>query len=155
MGRVMKICPTGDVPVGMIAVINTDATVFHSDAGAGGHRNNVGRDISLSGRRCRRAGVDPRGEDTWGGRQSREAFYRGRPASGSVEKLGRGRRLADLRPSPQPSGRNRRPGRARYRGASARNGFAVRFKTGKDAEINVASPGGGHKAEFVSWRWSR
>jgi putative (di)nucleoside polyphosphate hydrolase len=29
----------------------------------------------------------------------------------------------------------------------------VRF-TGKDAEINVASPGGGgHKAEFVSWRW--
>ena len=31
--------------------------------------------------------------------------------------------------------------------------FAVRF-TGKDAEINVASPGGGgHKAEFVSWRW--
>ncbi len=28
----------------------------------------------------------------------------------------------------------------------------MRF-TGKDAEINVASPGGGHKAEFVSWRW--
>jgi putative (di)nucleoside polyphosphate hydrolase len=28
----------------------------------------------------------------------------------------------------------------------------MRF-TGKDNEINVASPGGGHKAEFVSWRW--
>ncbi len=25
--------------------------------------------------------------------------------------------------------------------------------TGKDAEINVASPGGGHKAEFTTWRW--
>jgi putative (di)nucleoside polyphosphate hydrolase len=30
--------------------------------------------------------------------------------------------------------------------------YAVRF-TGEDAEINVASPGGGHKAEFVGWRW--
>jgi putative (di)nucleoside polyphosphate hydrolase len=28
----------------------------------------------------------------------------------------------------------------------------MRF-TGKDSEINVASPGGGHKAEFVAWRW--
>ena len=28
----------------------------------------------------------------------------------------------------------------------------MRF-TGEDDEINVASPGGGHKAEFVSWRW--
>ena len=30
--------------------------------------------------------------------------------------------------------------------------FALRF-TGKDSEINVANPGGGHKAEFVGWRW--
>ena len=28
----------------------------------------------------------------------------------------------------------------------------MRF-TGQDAEINVANPGGGHKAEFVNWRW--
>ena len=28
----------------------------------------------------------------------------------------------------------------------------MRF-TGKDSEINVASPGGGHKAEFIGWRW--
>jgi putative (di)nucleoside polyphosphate hydrolase len=28
----------------------------------------------------------------------------------------------------------------------------MRF-TGKDAEINVANPGGGHKAEFINWRW--
>jgi putative (di)nucleoside polyphosphate hydrolase len=28
----------------------------------------------------------------------------------------------------------------------------MRF-TGKDNEINVEKPGGGHKAEFTGWRW--
>src|SRR5439155_868964 len=42
--------------------------------------------------------------------------------------------------------------KGRYRG-QRQKWFAVRF-TGKDAEINVSSPGGGgHKAEFVNWRW--
>ena len=41
--------------------------------------------------------------------------------------------------------------RARYRG-QRQKWFAARF-TGKDAEINVANPGGGHKAEFIKWRW--
>ena len=41
--------------------------------------------------------------------------------------------------------------KGRYRG-QRQKWYAVRF-TGKDAEINVQSPGGGHKAEFVSWRW--
>jgi putative (di)nucleoside polyphosphate hydrolase len=41
--------------------------------------------------------------------------------------------------------------KGRYRG-QRQKWYAVRF-TGEDAEINVASPGGGHKAEFVSWRW--
>ena len=41
--------------------------------------------------------------------------------------------------------------KGRYRG-QRQKWYAVRF-TGKDAEINVESPGGGHKAEFVSWRW--
>src|ERR1700730_7678187 len=40
---------------------------------------------------------------------------------------------------------------ARYRG-QRQKWYAVRF-TGEDAEINVANPGGGHKAEFVNWRW--
>ena len=40
---------------------------------------------------------------------------------------------------------------AKFRG-QRQKWYAVRF-TGKDDEINVASPGGGHKAEFVSWRW--
>src|SRR6188472_4217485 len=41
--------------------------------------------------------------------------------------------------------------KGRYRG-QRQKWFAARF-TGKDAEINVAKPGGGHKAEFVKWRW--
>ena len=32
--------------------------------------------------------------------------------------------------------------------------FALRF-TGRDDEINVASPAGGHKPEFDQWRWER
>ena len=30
--------------------------------------------------------------------------------------------------------------------------YAIRF-TGKDSEIDVLSPGDGHKPEFVKWRW--
>ena len=41
--------------------------------------------------------------------------------------------------------------KGRYRG-QRQKWFAARF-TGKDAEINVAAPGGGHKAEFITWRW--
>ena len=40
---------------------------------------------------------------------------------------------------------------AKFRG-QRQKWFALRF-TGKDTEINVAHPGGGHKAEFVNWRW--
>lgn len=32
--------------------------------------------------------------------------------------------------------------------------FALRF-TGDESEINIAAPGGGHKAEFDAWRWER
>jgi putative (di)nucleoside polyphosphate hydrolase len=30
--------------------------------------------------------------------------------------------------------------------------YALRF-TGKDSEIDIAHPAGGHKPEFVEWRW--
>jgi putative (di)nucleoside polyphosphate hydrolase len=30
--------------------------------------------------------------------------------------------------------------------------YALRF-TGKDAEIDIANPSGGHKPEFTDWRW--
>jgi putative (di)nucleoside polyphosphate hydrolase len=41
--------------------------------------------------------------------------------------------------------------KGKYRGQRQR-WFAYRF-TGKDSEINVASPGDGHMAEFDRWRW--
>jgi putative (di)nucleoside polyphosphate hydrolase len=40
----------------------------------------------------------------------------------------------------------------KYRGQKMK-WFALRF-TGEDSEINIVQPGsGGHKAEFVAWRW--
>jgi putative (di)nucleoside polyphosphate hydrolase len=43
--------------------------------------------------------------------------------------------------------------KGRYRGQTQR-WFALRLE-GEDSEINVTNPGGGHKAEFSSWRWER
>lgn len=43
--------------------------------------------------------------------------------------------------------------RGRYRGQTQK-WFAFRFE-GKDDDINVLEPAGGHKAEFAEWRWER
>ena len=66
----------------------------------------------------------------------------------SVEKLGE---VADWLIYDIPRTVAGRTWKGRYRG-QRQKWFAVRF-TGKDDEINVANPGGGHKAEFVNWRW--
>jgi len=39
----------------------------------------------------------------------------------------------------------------KYRGQTQK-WFALRF-TGKDSEIDVKHPAGGHKPEFIEWRW--
>ena len=41
--------------------------------------------------------------------------------------------------------------KGKYRGQEQK-WFALRF-TGDEREIDVAHPGGGHKPEFVEWRW--
>jgi len=41
--------------------------------------------------------------------------------------------------------------KGRYRGQTQK-WFALRF-TGKESEIDIANPGGGHEPEFVEWRW--
>lgn len=41
----------------------------------------------------------------------------------------------------------------KYRGQCQR-WYALRF-TGDDGEIDIARPAGGHKPEFVEWRWER
>jgi putative (di)nucleoside polyphosphate hydrolase len=43
--------------------------------------------------------------------------------------------------------------KGRYRGQTQK-WFAFRFE-GEDDEIDIATPGGGHKAEFEAWRWER
>src|SRR6201992_113153 len=39
----------------------------------------------------------------------------------------------------------------KYRGQTQK-WYALRF-TGKDSEIDIHNPGGGHDPEFVAWRW--
>ena len=41
--------------------------------------------------------------------------------------------------------------KGRYRGQTQK-WYALRF-TGDDSEINVLEPAGGHKPEFIAWRW--
>lgn len=41
--------------------------------------------------------------------------------------------------------------KGKYRGQTQK-WYALRF-TGKDSEIDIAHPVGGHKPEFVDWRW--
>ena len=41
--------------------------------------------------------------------------------------------------------------KGKYRGQKQK-WYALRF-TGKDSEIDIAHPAGGHKPEFVEWRW--
>jgi putative (di)nucleoside polyphosphate hydrolase len=44
--------------------------------------------------------------------------------------------------------------KGKYRGQKQK-WYALRF-TGADAEIDIATPGGGkHKPEFIAWRWER
>ena len=90
-------------------------------------------------------GVDP-GENTW--EAARRELYE-ETSVRSVEKLGE---VADWLIYDIPRTVAGRTWKGRYRG-QRQKWFAMRF-IGKDAEINVAAPGGGgHKAEFVKWRW--
>jgi putative (di)nucleoside polyphosphate hydrolase len=43
--------------------------------------------------------------------------------------------------------------KGKYRGQKQK-WFALRF-TGNESEIDIATPGGGHKPEFVEWRWEK
>ena len=43
--------------------------------------------------------------------------------------------------------------KGKYRGQKQK-WYALRF-TGDESEIDIASPGGGHKPEFVEWRWEK
>ena len=43
--------------------------------------------------------------------------------------------------------------KGKYRGQKQK-WYALRF-TGDDSEIDIENPGGGHKPEFIAWRWEK
>jgi len=89
-------------------------------------------------------GVDA-GEETWAA-ATRELYEE--TSARSVEKLGE---VSDWLSYDIPRTVAGRTWKGRYRG-QRQKWYAMRF-TGDDSEINVENPGGGHKPEFISWRW--
>jgi putative (di)nucleoside polyphosphate hydrolase len=89
-------------------------------------------------------GVD-KGEDPWPA-ALRELYEE--TSIKSVEKLGEIRNWVtyDI-----PKNIGSKAWKGKYRGQKQK-WYALRF-TGKDSEINVETPGGGHDPEFVEWRW--
>jgi len=89
-------------------------------------------------------GIDP-GEDPWPAAQ-RELYEETNIRS--VEKLAesRGWLSYDLPPDVASQAWG-----GRYRGQTQK-WYALRF-TGRDDEINIEHPGGGHEPEFFQWRW--
>lgn len=89
-------------------------------------------------------GVDD-GEDTWAA-ATRELYEE--TSARSVEKLGE---ITEWLTYDIPRTVAGRTWKGRFRG-QRQKWYAMRF-TGADSEINVEHPGGGHRPEFVSWRW--
>jgi putative (di)nucleoside polyphosphate hydrolase len=90
-------------------------------------------------------GIDP-GEDAWAA-ALRELYEE--TSMRSVERL---EEIPDWLTYDLPADLRGHAWKGRYRGQKQK-WFALRF-TGDDGEIDIANPGGGgHKAEFVEWRW--
>jgi putative (di)nucleoside polyphosphate hydrolase len=66
----------------------------------------------------------------------------------SVQKLGE---IAEWLTYDLPGEIAKTAWKGKYRGQKQK-WYALRF-TGRDTEINIEDPGGGHKPEFVEWRW--
>ena len=66
----------------------------------------------------------------------------------SVEKLGE---IRDWVTYDIPKKIGSKAWKGKYRGQKQK-WYALRF-TGKDSEVDIANPPGGHKPEFLDWRW--
>jgi putative (di)nucleoside polyphosphate hydrolase len=91
-------------------------------------------------------GID-RGEDPW--RAARRELHEETNIR-SVEKLGE---IAEWLSYDIPRDLVGRAWKGKYRGQTQK-WFALRF-TGKESEIDIAHPAGGHEPEFMEWRWER
>jgi putative (di)nucleoside polyphosphate hydrolase len=89
-------------------------------------------------------GIDP-GEDPWPA-ALRELYEE--TSIRSVEKLGE---IEDWLAYDIPPEIVGRAWRGRYRG-QRQKWYALRF-TGSEREIDIVHPAGGHKPEFIAWRW--
>jgi putative (di)nucleoside polyphosphate hydrolase len=89
-------------------------------------------------------GIDP-GEDPWPA-ALRELYEETNMRS--VEKVGEAR---DWLSYDLPREAAARAWGGRYRGQTQK-WYALRFN-GKDSEIDILHPGGGHEPEFFEWRW--
>jgi putative (di)nucleoside polyphosphate hydrolase len=91
-------------------------------------------------------GID-RGEDPWPAalRELREETN-----ITSVERLGE---IAEWLTYDIPRDLVAEAWNGKYRGQKQK-WYALRF-TGKDSEIDIAHPAGGHDPEFIDWRWER
>ena len=89
-------------------------------------------------------GID-RGEDPYNG-ALRELYEETNISS--VEKLGE---IAEWLVYDLPREIVRQAWKGKFRGQKQK-WYALRF-TGPESEINIANPAGGHKPEFIDWRW--
>ena len=121
-----------------VMVLNRDGLVFVGRRGEGREHIDLTHVWQMP-----QGGVDP-GEDTWAAAQ-RELMEETNVRS--VDKLGE---VPEWLTYDIPRTIAGRAWKGRYRG-QRQKWYAMRF-TGKDDEINVASPAG-HKQEFIAWRW--
>jgi len=123
-----------------IVVFNREGRVFIGRRAAGGDEH-----VDLTHAwQMPQGGIDE-GEEPWPA-ALRELYEETNIRS--VEKLGE---IVDWLAYDIPREIVGRAWSGRYRGQKQK-WFAARF-TGQDGEIDIAHPAGGHKAEFIAWRW--
>lgn len=129
-------------PCAGIVVFNRDGLVFVGRRLAGPEHTDATHSWQLP-----QGGIDP-GEDTY--RAALRELYE-ETSIRSVQKLGEVPEWLTYDIPREVAGN---AWRGKYRGQTQK-WYALRF-TGNDSEINITEPGGGgHKPEFVAWRWEK
>ncbi len=128
-------------PCAAMAVFNRDGRIFI------GHRANGPEHVDdTHSWQMPQGGIDE-GEDTY--KAALRELYEETNIR-SVQKLGE---IAEWLTYDIPREIVGQAWNGKYRGQKQK-WYALRF-TGEDSEINIAHPAGGHKPEFVDWRWER
>jgi putative (di)nucleoside polyphosphate hydrolase len=120
-------------------VLNPDGLVFIGRRSAGPEHVDPRHEWQMP-----QGGIDP-GEDPWPA-ALRELYEETNIRS--VEKVGE---AGDWLAYDLPREAAARAWGGQYRGQTQK-WYALRF-TGKDSEIDILHPGGGHEPEFFEWRW--